>query len=298
MALLNSCNIEAYYSLVNAGASEGSINPEELSNRFNHVILCLPLKGDTTWLECTSDDTPFGYISTFTDDRYALLIKDGESKLVKTTIYNLDDNVLQRKSIVQITNEGGMKANFKAIYHNLFVKNRQFQLKDALPDQKDKIYDIVNINGFHIDNLSYQFHETSHPTIIENIDFTVRKIATTTSSRMFFPMFYLNKKKRKLSKNMDRRNDIILRRSFTYIDTIKYILPDGFQIQSLPKEKSILSDFGTYKTSIELFENSIIYIRKEEKFKGVFKAERYEEFRKYKNSIIKADKASLVLEKI
>jgi len=70
MALLNSCNIEAYYSLVNAGSSEDPINPEELANRFNHVILCLPLKGDTTWLECTSDDTPFGYISTFTDDRY------------------------------------------------------------------------------------------------------------------------------------------------------------------------------------------------------------------------------------
>ena len=73
--------------------------------------------------------------------------------------------------------------------------------------------------------------------------------------------------------------------------------PDGFQVQSLPKEKIIISDFGTYQTTIELNDNNIIYIRKEEKFKGIFKANRYEEFRKYKNSIIKADKASLVLEK-
>ncbi len=298
MALLNSCNIEAYYSLVNSGESEESINPEELSNRFNHVILCLPFKGDTTWLECTSDDTPFGYISTFTDDRYALLIKDAESRLVKTTSYNLDENILQRKSIVQITSEGGMKANLKAIYHNLFVENRQYQLKEALPDQKDNLYNAVKINGFHIDYLSYQFHEASRPSITEIIDFTVRKIATTTSSRMFFPAFYLNRKKRKLSNNNDRKNDIILRRPLTNIDTIIYTLPIGFQVQSLPKERSIISDFGTYKTSIVQKENSIIYIRKEEKFKGVFKAERYEEFRKYKNSIIRADKASLVLEKI
>jgi len=209
----------------------------------------------------------------------------------------LDDNILLRESIVQITSEGGMKASLNTIYNNLFVQNRQFQLSESLPDQKDNIYDLVNINGFHIDNLSYQFQENSHPSITENIDFTVRKIATTTSSRMFFPVFYLNKKKKKLNRNKDRKNDIILRRSFTYIDTIRYILPEGFQVQSLPKEKLITSDFGTYQTSIELDENNIIYIRKEEKFKGIFKADRYEEFRKYKNSIIKADKASLVLEK-
>lgn len=296
-ALLNSCNIEAYYCIVNAGSRENAINPNELSNKFNHVILCLPLSGDTTWLECTSDDTPFGYISNFTDDRYALLVKNHESKLVKTTIYHLDDNVLLRKSIVQISNEGGMLANLQAVYHNLFTENRRFQLNEALPDQKDNLYDLVHINGFHIDKLSYQFCEDSHPVITERVDFTVRKIAATTSTRMFFPIFYLNKKRKKLSKNADRKNDIILRRSFTYIDTIEYTLPSGYQVQSLPKEKSIISDFGTYQTKIKQKGNNIMFVRKEEKYKGIFKAKRYEEFAAYKNSIIKADKASLVLKK-
>jgi len=297
MALMNAADIEAYYSLVSAGSNKKPINPSELSNRFNHVILCLPLQGDTTWLECTSDDTPFGFIGSFTDDRYALLIKDGGSKLVKTSYYHLEDNILQRKSNIQINKEGGIKGSINAVYHNLFVQKRQFQMNEALPDRKDNIYDIVGINGFHIDHLSYSFHKDIHPSITENIDFTVRKIATTTSSRMFFPLFYLNKKTRKIKRDTERKNDIIIQRAYTNIDTIIYHLPSGFQVQSLPKEISLNSDFGTYQSSISQNENIIIYIRKEQKYKGVFSKERYDEFRKYKNSIIKADKTSLVLEK-
>jgi len=298
MALYKSVGIESYYSLVNAGSSEHSIDPEELSNKFNHVILCLPFDGDTTWLECTSDDTPFGYISSFTDDRYALLIKDGGSKLVKTTRYTLNENLLQRISNIQITSGGGIKGNLKAEYHNLFVANRQFQMKEALPDQKDNLYSMVGLNGFQIQRLTYQFHEDIHPSIYEELDFTVRKIASTTSTRMFFPLFYLNKKKKKLKKDEDRVNDIIIKRSYTYIDTIHYQLPEGYQMKALPKEKSFISDFGTYQTKIHPTENGLIYVRKEEKFKGVFEASRFDEFRDYKNKIIKADKASLTLEKI
>ena len=297
MALLSSVGINAYYSLVNAGVTKEPIDPTELSNEFNHVILCLPLNGDTTWLECTSDDTPFGYIGAWTDDRYALLIKYGGSRLVKTTSYSLDDNVLERKSFVKITSEGGMNASLKAVYHNLFIKKRQFQLKEALPDQKDNLYNIVGINGFHIDKLSYVFNSNKNPVLTENIDFTVRKIASTTSTRMFFPLYYLNKKNKKLKKDENRINNIIIKRSYTYIDTIHYQFPEGYYMKELPKGKSISSDFGTYQTNIQKSENGLVYIRKEEKFKGAYEASRYDEFRKYKNSLIKADKASLVLEK-
>lgn len=297
-ALLNIAGIESYYSIVNAGSNKQSIDPHELSNTFNHVILCLPLNGDTTWLECTSDDTPFGYISNFTDDRYALLIKDGASQLVKTTKYGLKDNTLSRKSDIQITENGGVRGHLDAHYHNIFIRNRQSQLKEAIPDQKEELYEIMNVNGLNIDQLSYKLHKDKNPSIHESIDFDIRKIASTTSTRMYFPLYYLKKKTKKVKKDNTRINDIIIRRSFTYIDTISYTLPTGYKIQNIPEGTHITTDFGSYESSIIQNGKQIKYIRKEEKYKGHFDSKRYNEFVNYKNEIIKADKSTLVLEKI
>ena len=297
-ALLNIAGIESYYSIVNAGSKKQSIDPHELSNTFNHVILCLPLNGDTTWLECTSDDTPFGYISNFTDDRYALLIKDGASQLVKTTKYGLKDNVRSRISDILITEIGGVKGHLGADYHNIFIRKRQSQLKEAIPDQKEELYEIMNINGLNIDQVNYKLHKDKNPSIHESIDFDIRKIASTTSTRMYFPLYYLKKKTKKVKKDTSRINDIIIRRSLTYIDTINYTIPTAYVIKSIPEGSHITTDFGSYESSIIQDGNQIKYIRKEEKYKCRFDSERYNEFVKYKNEIIKADKSTLVLEKI
>jgi hypothetical protein len=53
-ALLKAVNIASCYVVVNA---ESNKEPADFSfpfNGFNHVILCVPFKGDTTWLECTA----------------------------------------------------------------------------------------------------------------------------------------------------------------------------------------------------------------------------------------------------
>src|SRR5690606_19691165 len=58
-SLLRVAGIESYYSIVYAGAFKRDIIPDFTSMQGNHVILCLPFKNDTTWLECTDKFSPF-----------------------------------------------------------------------------------------------------------------------------------------------------------------------------------------------------------------------------------------------
>ncbi|RZK67586.1 MAG: DUF3857 domain-containing protein, partial [Pedobacter sp.] len=82
-ALLKSVNIDSYYCLVSAGSMKKSFDPQFASmDQGNHIILCLPFEKDTTWLECTSQDSPFGYLGTFTDDRYVLACAADGGKLL------------------------------------------------------------------------------------------------------------------------------------------------------------------------------------------------------------------------
>lgn len=81
MALLRAVGIRSHYADVHAGNPINYINDTLPAQQFNHVILAVPLSGDTLWLDCTSKG-PFNYAGTFIQHRPALLIDKEESKLV------------------------------------------------------------------------------------------------------------------------------------------------------------------------------------------------------------------------
>jgi hypothetical protein len=105
-SLLDVVGIKSFYTLVRAGENEPLINENFPSNQFNHVILTVPLNGDTLWLECTSQNIPFGYLGTFTDDRKALITGETGGFLVNTKKYLLDDNKQYRKASVELAPDG------------------------------------------------------------------------------------------------------------------------------------------------------------------------------------------------
>jgi hypothetical protein len=297
-ALMSAAGIEAYYTSIQAGSIDVPIDPQKVYNQFNHIILCLPFDGDTTWLECTSNSTPFGYLGDFTDDRYALIAKEGESRLVKTPKYTSEDNLLNRQSHIQVNEEGGFIGELKAAYHNIQSEKRWFQKDENLRDQMDHLYQMVDVKGFNILNLDYEFIDDSHTIVYEKVNFDARQVARVTTTKMLLPLYYLNKKPKKIKNDEERRFDIVLKRGYTTQDTIAYQIPASYQIASLPEPISIESDFGSYESKIWKEDQKIYLYRKEIQNDGRFPPERWNEFAEYKNAIRKADKATAVLERV
>jgi len=296
-SLLSAVGIQSYYTLIQAGDKDKAIEPDKVFDQFNHVILCVPFDGDTTWLECTSNDAPFGYLGDFTDDRYGLLIQEHSSKLVKTIKYTSDKNLLKRKSIIQVNEEGGFKGILEAEYHNIQSEKRWFQKDENLRDQMDHIYEMVDVKGFYINELKYDFVDQKNPIVQEFIDFDAHQVARMTSSKMLLPLYYLNKKTRKLKNDEKRQFDIVLKRGSSTVDTIIYKIPKSFTAGELPDPIVIESDFGKYEASTWIENNQIYYARKEIVNDGRFPPERWEDFINYKNAVRKANKATAILEK-
>jgi hypothetical protein len=78
---------------------------------------------DSVWLECTSQTLPSGYLSDFTDDRYALLIDETGGNLVHTPKYGLKDNLQQRKINAKLDAEGLLIADIKTNYSGIQQDN-------------------------------------------------------------------------------------------------------------------------------------------------------------------------------
>jgi transglutaminase-like putative cysteine protease len=116
-SLLDVAGIESYYCIVQAGSQKKSLDPTYASmNQGNHVILCMPLKGDTTWLECTSQKIPFGFLSDFTDDRYVLACTAEGGKLLHTPKLTTSKNLQIRKADLSIDKDGNVTGNLKTIF--------------------------------------------------------------------------------------------------------------------------------------------------------------------------------------
>jgi hypothetical protein len=93
-ALLKEAGVPSYATLVYGGDTRHwPVDAAYPSNRFNHVILCVPVPEahDTTWLECTSKDLPAGYLSEFTGNRHVLMMTSDGGKLVKTPSYGQNE---------------------------------------------------------------------------------------------------------------------------------------------------------------------------------------------------------------
>jgi len=93
LSLLKVINIEAYPALIHSSRLPPMFNPEFPSNIFNHVVLFVPLPGDTIWLECTSQTIPFGHIGRNNENRYALVITPSGGELVHTPSSASNENI-------------------------------------------------------------------------------------------------------------------------------------------------------------------------------------------------------------
>jgi hypothetical protein len=65
-AALDGVGIKSYQALINRQSNGLPVDPDFPHNRFNHVILFVPLKEDSLWLECTSSSLDFGSLDVST----------------------------------------------------------------------------------------------------------------------------------------------------------------------------------------------------------------------------------------
>ena len=138
-AILKAVGINSNVAIINAEYNELPVDPTFPANNFNHVILCVPQKKDSIWLECTSSTIEFGTLGTFTENRNALLITDNGGVLVSTPDSKSSYNRFNTYTVVKLDSDLSALAetNMNVIgeYHSLineFVKDKKMIRKRSL----------------------------------------------------------------------------------------------------------------------------------------------------------------------
>jgi Domain of Unknown Function with PDB structure (DUF3857) len=297
-SILKEVNIKSCYTQVRSGKGEKFFIKDFTFDPFNHIILFVPLQKDTIWLECTSQTLPAGYLSSHTDDRYALAIDDNGGTLVRTPKYGKNENLELRKIkavldeeatllIQSETSYGGLQQD---LYHGLINNLSKEKVKEYLHEQLD-------FATYDIRSFSYTETKSSLPAVQETLDIVVSNYATITGKRLFIVPNIMTRSHRKLSADSTRKYDLDLGFEYRDIDSVEIKLPAGYTAESIPKEVTINSKFGKYSSSVKLEGAVLYYYRNIEQYSGRFPATDYPELVKFYETVYKADRNKVVMVK-
>jgi len=296
-SLLKAVNIPAYYTLVYAGRDNQPMHRDFPSQQFNHAILCVPLEKDTVWLECTSQENPFGYLGDFTGDRDVLLIKPGGAEIVHTPVYSQAQNTQIRKAKVVLDEKGNGTAHIKTVYAGLQFENVDRIVRKRHEEQKKAIYQKTEIPAFNLNNFAYSVNKNTIPSATEKLDITLSNYANVSGKRLFFCPNLMNRSTFSPPKTDQRENDIVIKTPYIDIDTVEYQLPEALYPEYMPEPVKIESEFGEYASSFQVEQGALLYVRTIKINKGQFPATQYEELVEFYKNINKADHVKIVLKK-
>ena len=300
VTLLKTANITAYPVLIRNGNARYPMITEFPSNQFNHVIVCVPLEPDTIWLECTSQSIPPGSIGWSNENRSALMITPEGGIIVRTPSSESYKNLMFKNFVVNITPKGLAEVKGSILWGGNQFDYVNPVYKDYSPKDKEIwVKNLSNVPDVKLNNFEFNSLAENESSIELNLDLSYPKYASSSGNRIFF---HPNLMERKISAPKvvkERLSPVRIQYPYLDIDSIVYTIPEGFNVEAVPKEIVLKSDFGEFLSSTQqLDKDKILFIRSLELKQNVIPAENYAEYQKFFSDIVRADKAQVVLVKI
>ncbi|WP_052143718.1 DUF3857 domain-containing protein [Wocania ichthyoenteri] len=296
MSLLKSANIESNYSVVYAGSSQRNIEEDFTSIQGNHVILSIPNDNETIWLECTSQELPFGFIGDFTDNRDVLVITPEGGKIQRTKKYNTKENAQIIKGNYSVSNDGVINVHATVKSEGIQYDDK-YWLESETERDLDKHYKKRwrYINNMNIDNMEI-INDKDSIVFNETLNFQATNYSKIVANRMLLTVNALNRNTHIPDRYRDRKLPLKIKRGFKDIDEVEITLPQDYKVELLPNKKVIENKFGSYKFEVIVKdENTLLYKREFVVNDGEFPKEDYSKFRTFYKEVSKQDNTKVAL---
>ncbi|MBB6128844.1 DUF3857 domain-containing protein [Mucilaginibacter lappiensis] len=297
-ALFKTVNIDSYYCIVEAGSRKQSpLNDFASMNQFDHVILCLPFKNDTTFLECTSQKIPFGFLSDFTDDRTVLACTPEGGKLLHTPKYTASNNLQQRKATFVLDTQGNLSGQMQTIFKGTQYDNREGIIEEAPKERIKNLQKEYAINNMDIEKVDFKQDKSLHPITTETIKLSAGEYGSVNDGKITFLANATNRSHNVPREIRNRRHEVYINRGYTDEDEIVYTLPAGYHIDLRPTDVSINKPFGKFSATIMVKGNELVYKRHVQLIDGTYSKDIYQNLIDFFQAIVESDDNNVTLAK-
>lgn len=295
-SLLDAVGVPSYYTVLYGDRYKRDILDDFASVQGNHVILGVPDGDKITWLECTSQDSPYGYIGRFTDDRDVLIITPEGGKIVRTKIYGSEENSQENHAVVTLSSNGSVKAEFKGV-----SQGTQYEDKYLIPKKKSDDIDSFyknrwsHINGFTISDINF-VDDVKNIEFTESLELKIPNYANSVGSDFLFCPNIFNQNIYIPPRIENRKQDLYIDRGFVDRDIVEVEIPENFKVEMFPESTVLETQFGKYEIEFSQIQNNKLrYTRNLHIKKGNFPPSEYENYRNFLRTIARLDRTKILL---
>ena len=297
-ALLKAVHIPSNYAVINAKPNQEPADFSFPCNNFNHAILCIPFKGDTTWLECTSSITKFGKLSPFTENRTALLVTENGGKLVNTPRSKMEDNQFNSETVITLDAEGGAKTQIKLLgtgeYRDDYINIGSIKVDD----QKEAYLHMLNIKQ------PSTFNITSGSDIggVKEVDLELeydKFCDVMAGDKQFYKPRAFDLCAFTVPIEEKRKSDFYFDSPMQKSCVTTIALPAGFEVETLPANQSLKFTYGNYDITYvyNAAKNQVVSTAKFNINNHVIPAAKYTELQQYIDAVARAQNKKLVIKR-
>lgn len=296
-AMLEVIGINANYTVICLDKNKKSLF-KDYANFYqtNHVILQVPLPDDTLWLECTNPRVPFGFVHNGISGHDALINIETGSKLYRLPDYPDSLNIEKNVANVALNEDGSAKVTMqKKCQVKIYDDYDGFTLAKS-NEQADNLREDIKLPSVTIGTISVKENKSPLPNLDIDYSWSTPLYGSKTGNRLFIPTnpfrsFYEGLKKLK------RTLDIHISAGYKDMDSIYVLIPEGFEIESLPSSTNLKTEFGTFTSNIKPSAKGILIQHSLLIPSGDYKVTAYPEFVAFFEKISSNYKSKITLRK-
>jgi hypothetical protein len=299
-ALLKEVGIASNYATVYAGDDPPEFINSLPCQQANHMLLVVPSPKDTIYLECTSNNTPVGYVGSFTQNRKALLISENDSKIINMPSFKPADVFVSKKYEFNITNENEIDLKLTNSYKGYSFDEFNSLNTDLTPKETEDIIreKILPFSDFELSKWNLSKPGRDSVFNIFHAELKLNNYLQKYGNNQGFSLISYNLPK--LEKPSERKQPIHIDRIINQIDTTEISLTSAYHFFSIPENVTIEAVYGEISINYqkEKENDKLKIIRHLLINKGDYPLSDYPDFYAFISNIEKTNKKFILINKI
>ena len=263
--------------------------------QMNHVILQVPIKNDTIWLECTNPQLPFGYVHGDIAGHDAIEVSRAGGRLVHIPAYPDSTNLARNQIHLQLDGSGIADIDVSSVFYNLRMESRIPVYKMGRDEQKKAILRMLYAPQAEIDKSEFKMEG---PVLSLDAHVRSKNYTTATGKRLFVPVCPIRRDTSIPAVDEERLEDFYIETGYCDEDEIIITLPEGSEIEATPSDVIINEPFASFHSIIKRKGSQIIITNRLLVKSGTYDKSSYSRFIEFMKKVNTAYGQKVVLKKI
>jgi hypothetical protein len=312
-AMLKAVKIEAYPVLIFSGdptyVREDWASPQQ----FNHCIVAIrvsdetkaatviqhPTLGRLLIFDATDDDTPVGDLPNHEQGSFALVVAGEAGTLLRMPTTSPESNKLERQADVSLAPDGSISAIVKERSIGQSAVHERGLFRHLSRSDYTKAIEAWITRGAAGAQVSKvdPLDNSADGRFDLDVEFTARSYAQLMQNRLLVFKPAIVSRLDWLSLTGASRTHPVVLNSRAYTETVRFKLPEGFNVDELPDPVKLETAFGNYASTYEVKDGQLVFTRTLVQRATIIPADQYSAVRNFFERIRAAEASPVVLAK-